>query len=104
MLILKSCNSHWPGKVIIATISPIAQELADTPMNPGKPGHSGNHFLTKSGPSRSTNSAPCASNIAGAIESDVDTMQPIIRPKPRSRAVSRIFIASVSPPVLSSLI
>ena len=58
---------------------------------------------SNSGPSRSTKRACCAMSIAGAIDSDVATMQPTMISKPRACAASAIARASVRPPVLSSL-
>ncbi len=50
-----------------------------------------------------TNSAPCARRIAGAMPSEVPTMQPTMILRFKARAASRMRSASVSPPVLSSL-
>src|SRR5579863_2978843 len=56
-----------------------------------------------SGPSRSTNSARCATTMPGAMASEVPAMQPTMIPKPATRAAELRASASVSPPVLSSL-
>ena len=55
------------------------------------------------GPSRSTTRAPCATSMAGAMASDVATMQPTMIARPRRSASVASASASVSPPVLSSL-
>ena len=44
-----------------------------------------------------------ASTMAGAMASEVPTMQPIISARPRAWAASASASASVRPPVLSSL-
>ena len=49
------------------------------------------------------NRRPCASSTAGAMASDVPTMQPTMMAKPAARAASRSSSAAVSPPALSSL-
>jgi MFS transporter, PPP family, 3-phenylpropionic acid transporter len=58
---------------------------------------------SSSGPSRSTQSAPVTSANAGAMASDVATIDPIITRKPAAFAAADIASASVNPPALSSL-
>ncbi len=57
----------------------------------------------QSGPSRSTTRARCATSIAGAMASEVATMQPTMSAKPSRSASCAMASASVSPPALVEL-
>ncbi len=56
-----------------------------------------------SGPSRSANWLCMPTMKAGAMPSEVDSMHPVIRPRPRCLAAVARASASVRPPALSSL-
>ena len=57
----------------------------------------------RSGPSRSAQSAFCAAISAGAIDNDVDTMQPTMIFNPNARAWFAMASASVRPPVMKQV-
>ena len=60
-------------------------------------------LASSSGPSRSTTRARCATSMAGAIASEVATMQPTMMAKPRRSASAASASASVRPPALVEL-
>ena len=98
------CRAHHVARAgIIWRISPTAPLPADRPGCRRSAGRRRDRAASSSGPSRSTKRACGASSIAGAIASEVATMQPIMISKPSACAASAIASASVSPPVLSSL-
>ena len=97
-----SCRSK--RSVSSAVSAPEGRCRADRPGCRRSAGRPARSLLSRSGPSRSTKRAVCASSIAGAIASDVATMQPTMIVKFCRCASAAMASASVSPPALSSLI
>ena len=100
---LPAADLRFLGRADHAHSAPECGRRPDRPGCPRSAARSRDRPRAAAAPSRSTTRARCASSIAGAIESDVATMQPTIRPKPSRSASAAIASASVRPAGLVEL-